>query len=245
MLERDVIVTTQHGEMPCLAVSPDGQGPWPAIILYMDARGIREELRNMARRIAKAGYVCLLPDLYYRIGLLRFDLQKRDETMITMIRAASRSFTREWIVSDTAAMIAFLDGDDKVAEGPMGSVGYCMGGPFITWAAAAFPSRLKASASLYGVRMVTDTPDSPHLFLQRVAGGLYYGFAEKDHFSPPELIRDFRDALDSAGCSYALDVFVDADHGFCFPERSVYVPEDSERHWERLFALWQEHLKPA
>jgi carboxymethylenebutenolidase len=244
MYEREVVITTQHGTMPSFAVCPDGPGPWPAIVFYMDARGIREELRNMARRIAKAGYFCILPDLYYRLGLIRFDLQKRDETMITMIRAASRSFTRDWVVSDTAAMIAYLDGQDKVAPGPMGSVGYCIGGPFVTWAAAAFPTRMKAAAGICGVRMVTDTPDSPHLFLPKVTGGLYYGFAGKDHFSPPELIRDLRGALDAAKVSYDLDVFEETDHGFCFPERPGFDPAATDAHWNRLFALWERYLKP-
>ena len=73
MNEREVVVTTQHGQMPSFAVSPDGEGPWPGIIFYMDARGMREELRNMARRIAKAGYFVLLPDVYYRLGTIQFE----------------------------------------------------------------------------------------------------------------------------------------------------------------------------
>ena len=67
IFEQDVIVTTEHGLMPAFAACPDGVGPFPPIIFYMDAPGIREELRNMARRIAKQGYFCLLPDLYYRL----------------------------------------------------------------------------------------------------------------------------------------------------------------------------------
>lgn len=85
---------------------------------------------------------------------MRFDLARRDEFMIAMIRAARQSITKQLIIDDTAAMIAFLDGRDKVKEGPMGAVGYCMGGPFIAWAAEAFPSRIAAAASLYGVEMV-------------------------------------------------------------------------------------------
>jgi carboxymethylenebutenolidase len=118
-----------------------------------------------------------------------------------------------------------------------------MGGPFITWAAAAFPSRIRAAASLYGVEMVVDGPDSPHLFLPRIKAGLYYAFAGKDHFSPPELIRDFKAALDEAGNDYELETVMEADHGYCFPERSVFVPEASEAHWQKLFALWGKYLR--
>ena len=242
MNEREVVVTTQHGQMPSFAVSPDGDGPWPGIIFYMDARGMREELRNMARRIAKAGYFVLLPDVYYRLGTIQFDLQKRDQTMITMIQAASRSFTREMVVADTAGMVAWLDAQDKVGPGQLGCVGYCIGGPFVTWAAAAFPSRIGAAMGVNGVRMVVDGPDSPHGLAPHLKAGLYYGFAEKDHFSPPELIRDFTKALDDAGCTYEIDVFKDTDHGFVFPERNVYAPEPSEAHWQKMFALWDKYL---
>lgn len=242
MIERNVIVTTRHGDMPSFAVCPEGQGPWPGVLFYMDARGIREELRNMARRIARQGYFCLMPDLYYRIGDLRFNLPKRDETMIKMIREASQSITKPLILDDTAGMLAWMAGQDKVKIGPVGAVGYCMGGPFVTWAAEAFPSSIASAASLYGVRMVTDQPTSPHLSLPKTKAAFYFGFAEKDHFSPPQLIADFKAALDKAGCSYELDVFAGADHGFCFPERDVYVAEASEQHWRKLLALFARTL---
>lgn len=242
MNERNVIVTTRHGDMPAFAVCPDGAGPWPGVLFYMDARGIREELRNMARRIARSGYFVLMPDLYYRIGDLRFNLPKRDETMIRIIREASRSITMPLILDDTAGMLAWLAAQDKVKIGPVGTVGYCQGGPFVTWAAAEFPSSIASAASLYGVRMVSDLPTSPHLSLPRIKVPIYYGFAEKDHFSPPDLIAAFKAALDKAGNIYELDVYPGNDHGFCFPERDVYAAEASEQHWRKLLALFARTL---
>ena len=81
MIENEVIVTTKYGNMPTFAACPDGPGPYPGIIFYMDVPGIREELRNMARRIAKHGYFCLLPDMYYRLGTIRLDIARRDDAM--------------------------------------------------------------------------------------------------------------------------------------------------------------------
>ena len=78
MIENEVVITTKHGRMPTFAVGPDEPGQYPGIIFYMDAPGIREELRNMARRVAKHGYVCLLPDMYYRLGTVRLDIPRRD-----------------------------------------------------------------------------------------------------------------------------------------------------------------------
>ena len=74
MHEAHVKVTTKHGVMPAFIACPDTTGPFPAVIFYMDAPGTREELRNMARRIARHGYFCILPDMYYRLGTVHFDL---------------------------------------------------------------------------------------------------------------------------------------------------------------------------
>ena len=156
MIERDVIVTTKHGKMPSFLVAPDGPGRHPGIIFYMDAPGIREELRNMCRRIAKHGYVCLLPDMYYRLGLLRFDIPRRDDAMSAVIRPAMNSLTNAMVADDSAAMIAFLDAEESVKPGPVGCVGHCMSGRFITTVAARFPHRMAAAASLYGVGIVTE-----------------------------------------------------------------------------------------
>ena len=79
--EKDVEIGTRAGVMHGFAVAPADGIPAPAIIFYMDAPGYREELRNMARRIAKAGYFCILPDMYYRLGALRFNLLKRNDAM--------------------------------------------------------------------------------------------------------------------------------------------------------------------
>ena len=93
MIEQDVLVNTRYGRQPAFAACPEAPGPFPAIILYMDAPGFREELRNMARRMAKHGYYCLLPDLYYRLGTLRFDVSRRTEAMSVLIRGAMRSLS--------------------------------------------------------------------------------------------------------------------------------------------------------
>src|SRR4029453_7283952 len=106
MIENDVEVTTKYGRQHAFAVCPDASGPFPGIILYMDAPGFREELRNQARRIAKAGYFCLLPDLYYRLGTIRFDVPRRDDAMSVVIRGAMKSPTRAGVLDDTAGGVA-------------------------------------------------------------------------------------------------------------------------------------------
>jgi len=243
MYEQDVVVTTRHGRMPAFAAAPDAPGRYPGIVFYMDAPGYREELRNMARRIAKHGYFCILPDMYYRLGTVRFDLARRDDAMSTVIRAAMNHLTNALVADDTAALIQWLDAQDKVAPGPVGCVGHCMSGRYITTAAARFPERMKAAGSLYGVGIVTDQEDSPHLLLDQVKGELYYGFAEIDATVPDHVIPTLKDALAKTGVRHTVDVFPGSHHGYCFAERQFFNHHASEASWARLFDMWDRNLK--
>ncbi|HSU07429.1 MAG TPA: dienelactone hydrolase family protein [Acetobacteraceae bacterium] len=243
MIERDVIVTTKHGTMPSFLVAPEGTQRHPGVIFYMDAPGIREELRNMCRRIAKHGYVCLLPDMYYRLGTVRFDIPHRNDAMSAVIRASMNSLTNALVTDDTAAMLAFLDAQDSVTPGPVGCVGHCMSGRYITTVAARFPHRIRAAASLYGVGIVTEEDDSPHKLLGDMTGELYYAFAEHDQSVPAHVIPALKTALDKAGTKHALEVYPGTHHGFCFPERQVYDATAAEATWEKIFTLWDRHLR--
>lgn len=243
MIEQDVIVTTKHGRMPSFFVRPDGPGRHPGIIFYMDAPGIREELRNMCRRIAKAGYACLLPDMYYRLGTIRFDIPRRDDAMSAVIRPAMLSLTNALVTDDTAAMLSFLEAQEGVKSGPVGCVGHCMSGQYITTMAARFPHRMVAAASLYGVGIVTEAEDSPHRLLSQVKGELYYAFAEHDQSVPAAVIPALKTALEQAGTKHTLEVYPGTHHGFCFAERPAYHPQASEATWEKIFALWARHLR--
>jgi carboxymethylenebutenolidase len=242
MIEQDVTVNTKYGRQPAFAACPDVPGEFPAVILYMDAPGFREELRLMGKRIARHGYFCLVPDLYYRLGTLRFDLPRRNDAMSVVIRGAMKSLSNASVTEDTAGMIAFLDGTDKVKPGPLGCVGHCMSGPFALTVAARFP-RMKAAAALYGVDMVTDQPDSPHLALDRIKGELYIGFAEIDPAVPANVIPDLEAALKAAGTRHRMETYKGVHHGFCFANRPDYDPIAAEESWTRVFDLWDRNLK--
>ena len=243
MLEQDVIVTTKYGAMPTFAVCPEGPGQYPGIIFYMDAPGIREELRNMARRIARAGYFCLLPDMYYRLGQLRFDVARRDDSMMPCILSAMASLTNAKVMDDTGGLLGWLDAQDKAKPGPVGCVGYCMSGMHITNAAAFYPHRIKAAASLYGVGIITDKEDSPHLFLDRIKGELYYAFAETDRSVPPHIPGELKRLLEQKGVKHQLKVFPGTEHGFAFPERAIYNTLAAEETWDKMFQMWDRTLK--
>jgi carboxymethylenebutenolidase len=243
MIEKEVVVTTKHGLMPTFAACPDGPGPYPGIIFYMDAPGIREELRNMARRIAKHGYFCLLPDMYYRIGTIRLDLAQRDEAKMAVMRAVMNSQTNAFVVDDTAALLAYFDAQDRAKPGPVGCVGHCMSGQYITTVSARFPHRMVAAASLYGVGIITDKEDSPHRLLDKIKGELYYAFAETDHAVPAHIPGELKSLLDKTDIKHEVKVFPGTQHGFCFPERPAYDTLAAEETWSKIFAMWDRHLK--
>ena len=241
MKEFDIDVSTVDGAMGCFAAHPEEGGPFPAIIIYMDAPGIREELRDFARRIAAQGYFCLLPDMYYRQGKVRFDMAKMSDGMLKEILATMATLDHPKVVNDTAAMIAYLEAYEAVRK-PYGCIGYCMSGQYVVSVAGNFPDHFAASASLYGVRIVTDEPDSPHLLAPKIKGELYLGFAETDEWVPDNVIPDLEAALKANNVDYQLDIFPGTHHGFCFPQRPAYHEASAEEVWQKAFDMYRRRL---
>lgn len=245
MYTEHVIVTTRHGSMPAFVACPDGPGPFPPVILYMDAPGTREELRNHARRIARHGFFCILPDMYYRLGTVRFDLPRRDDAMSAVIRASMQSINNALVTEDTAGILGWLDANDRVKPGPVGCIGHCMSGQYVTTLSAKYPHRFACAASLYGVGIVTDKPDSPHLLVGDIKGEMYYAFAEIDASVPDHVIPALREALAKTDVRHTIKVFPGAHHGFQFAERPSpsYNSAASETAWADIFAMLDRHLR--
>ena len=242
MIEREIDVETPDGVMNTFVVHPEEGGPFPPVLFYMDAPGKREELHDMARRIAAVGYWVALPNLYYR-KTREFAMEMTDDGMKRMFAMMSH-LTNAMIGSDTAALLRLADADPAVRPGPAGVVGYCMSGPFAVSAAAHHPQRIAAAASIYGARLVTDQPDSAHRLAERVEGELYFACAEIDRWAPKEEIEELDRALGKAGVEYRIEWYPGAEHGFAFPERrGIYHKASAERHWERLFALFGRRLR--
>jgi len=248
MIENEIELQTADGLMDCFVTMPDECGPYPAVIMYMDAPGIREELRDMARRIATVGYHVVLPNLYYRAGRegdYGFDrtMIRDDAAEFQKIFGVMKSLTNAGIVSDTAPILDHLDQDAAVKPGPVGIVGYCMSGQFVVAVAAAYPERIAVTASYYGVGIMIDDADSPHLQAGKIRGELYLAFAESDHYVPDHVLEALPDVLEKAGVNYRIEIYPGTEHGFAFPERAVYGKEAAERHWFRMLQLFERNLK--
>jgi carboxymethylenebutenolidase len=163
--------------------------------------------------------------------------------MSAVIAAAVTSLSNEMVYDDTAGMIAYLDAQERAKAGPVGCVGYCMSGPFALTVLARFPHRMRAGASMYGVKMVTDQPDSPHLRVADIKGEAYIAFAEHDPAVPDHVPGELRAALDKARTRYTMETVPGASHGFVSPERRDYQPSGAEDTWAKIFALWERNLK--
>jgi carboxymethylenebutenolidase len=241
MIERDVEIRTPDGSMNSFVGHPEEGGPFPVVLFYMDAPGKREELHDMARRIAAVGYYVVLPNLYYRTT--REFVMVRDEAGFKRMFDMMRTLSNELIVRDTAAMLEFVDAEPQARARSLGAVGYCMSGPFVLAAAAEFPDRVLCAASIYGAGLVTNRPDSAHLMASRVRGEMYFACAEIDKYAPREQIEVLDAHLKTTGINYRLEWYPGAEHGFAFPQRQgIYHKASAERHWERLFALFRRNL---
>ena len=241
MIEHHLELATTEGSMNTFVVYPEENGPFPVVFFYMDAPGKREELHDMARRLASVGYFVVLPNLYYRRSP-DYYLKERTPEQMAIMYAHMDSLNYQTNHMDTQAMLDFVDQHEQADHTRIGAVGYCMSGPFVMWAAADFPDRFKSIASLHGANMVTDREDSPHLMPPNIRCESYFACAEIDHWAPPEQMAQLEDALRAANNTYRLEWFAKAEHGFVFPKRPAYLKPAAERHWEQLFNLFRRTL---
>lgn len=242
MMEGTVAVTTPEGPMDTFFVKPDEGGPFPLVLFLMDALGIREELRDMCRRIASVGYLVALPNLYHRDGGPSFDPSTLEHGGVDpRMEALNQALTMDQTVADTAAVLADVRKRDAVA-GPAAVIGYCMGGRHAIAAAAAFPEDFAAMASMHGGRLVSADPDSPHRRIARMRAEAYFAWADNDPVAPEAHLQVVDAALAARGRPYRIERHPGALHGFTFPERYCYHKPAAETVWSRLFAMFRRNL---
>lgn len=247
MQERAVDIRTPDGAMNSYVFHPDRPGPFPVVLFYMDSMGVREELCDMARRIATVGYYVLLPNLYYRmVRAVDLDANRLSDPAylesLDLMWKLNRSISNTMIEHDTQAMLDFLDGEDAARKGKLATIGYCMAGRFVFRVAGRFAARVAVSASFYGARLITDLPDSAHLVAPKITGEMYFGCAEHDSYVPAGTLEHLQRIIDEAGINGRIEMYPEAEHGFAFPARRLYHKASSERHYERLFDMFQRNL---
>ncbi|HTP21389.1 MAG TPA: dienelactone hydrolase family protein [Solirubrobacteraceae bacterium] len=242
MSQRNVDVTTPRGTMPTYVYRPAGDGPFPRVLLYMDAPGIRPALFAHAERLAGAGYTAIVPDMYYRFDPADRPNAERmaagDAEEYAKMRKLVEQIHDHDVLEDTSLLL------DAVPEGgsAWACVGFCMGGRFGMRAAEAFGTDIAAASLLHPTGLVTDEPDSPHLEVDRVDAALYLGFGENDQVTPLSTIPPLREQLDQAGVPYRIEVLAGAEHGFTMTGRAAYDEAATEQVWAGTLTLFRERL---
>lgn len=237
MLEKMITVTTDDGLMEAFVAHPEEAVPVPVAVFFHNAGGLSSHFRDMVRRVAATGYYCVAPNLYYRLGTQVFDSDSRDEETLRAKKAASSGLRNDLVLADTGALLKFLEGEPVASRGFKACIGYCMGGRFAVIAAENHPQHFRATASLFGTKLVSGDESSPHLMLDRIEGELYCGFAEIDPSIPLDVVETVRVRLAQTGLRHRVEVHRGARHGYAFPWRKAYDCVAAERSWECIFAM--------
>lgn len=236
-------IPTADGVADCTLVTPSDAGPHPGVLLYMDAFGLRTRLQEMASQLAQAGYVVLVPNVFYRAGRAPVvelgDLTKPENRggVFKKLRPLMRALTPELAMQDADAYLGYLERNARISNRQVGTVGYCMGAALALRTAAHSPDRVKAVACFHGGQLATDQPDSPHLSVDRIRAEVYVAHADHDPSMPPEQQQRLSEALTTAGVRHRAELYTGAAHGFTMADTAVYDEAATERHWERLLDL--------
>jgi carboxymethylenebutenolidase len=236
---------TNDGVLDVHVFTPEtGSGPWPAIVLYMDAFGVRPALADMAQRLAANGYAVVLPNLYYRTSFAPFapNVVATEGPERERFKAMIASINQKMIMDDTRVVIERLDQHPRVRRGTLGALGYCMGGGYALSAAGTFPDRIVVAASFHGGSLATDKPDSPHRLAPKMRARVYIGAAEIDASFPPEQQARLEGALTDAGVRHTMEIYPKAKHGFAVTGHIAYDDAAAALHWRRLLDLLKETL---
>ncbi|TYL55448.1 dienelactone hydrolase family protein [Nocardioides sp. BGMRC 2183] len=224
---------------------PEGPGPHPGVLLYMDAIGLRPQIEEIADRIATWGYVVLAPNVFYRDGTSaeiapKTDLREPEarEKFFPTVMPMLAAHTADRAARDFECYLALLDATSDVAPGAIGITGYCMGGRLALRAAAQQPDRVAAIGMFHTGGLVTEADDSPHTCITRVRAQVLSGYADKDRSMPESDITTMNASFDAAGVQHYSTTRPGAPHGYTMADTSMFNHEASEWHFTELRNLF-------
>ncbi len=253
VVETDVEIKTPDGTCDAAFIHPKS-GSHPGVLIWPDAFGLRPSMRDMAKRLAAAGYSVLVPNPFYRVSKAPFS----DASNFNFQNPADMAKLQPLMASvnapgnaekDAVAYVGFLDAQKEVNKSKkIGTQGYCMGGPLVVKTAAALPNRIGAGGSFHGGGLVTDKPDSPHLLASKIKARMYFGIAANDDMRQPDAKDKLKESFAAAKVPAEIEVYPASQHGWCVPDMPqqngapIYNKPDAERAWGKLMALYKTAL---
>lgn len=227
-------IQTTDGSMPAHWVTPSGAGPFPGVVVLMEAFGLVKHIEEVAERLAGEGYAVLAPDLYYRqLPDNKTGYDELPKAIGLMQKVDDGKF-----IEDMKAAFAFMDRSGEVCAHRIGVTGFCMGGRLAFLTACALPDQVAAAAPFYGGGI--------HNHLGQANGikaPLLMFFADQDGFIPVEQVKTIDAKLKELGKDYRLKRYADADHGFFCNHRASYNPAAAQDAWNELKGFFASHLQ--
>ncbi len=241
----DVDIKTPDGVADAYFVHP-AKGKYPGVLIWPDIFGLRPAFKQMATRLAEAGYSVLVINPFYRTKKAPtapehpdFD----DPATRQALMSLAGSLSPKTALIDATAFVSYLDSQPSVDKRrKIGTTGYCMGGPFVMRTAAAFPDRIGAAATFHGGGLVTDKPDSPHLLIPEMKAHFLIAIAENDDQKQPDAKNVLRDSYAKAKLPAEIEVYAGTLHGWCPTDSHVYNHDQAEKAWSRMMVLFNSAL---
>jgi len=225
-------IPTTEGKLPAYYARPAGKGPFPIILVNEEIFGVHEYIKDVCRRLAKAGYLAVATEYYARLG----DLSKMTDSKQIFSDVISKAPDAQYM-SDLDSTAAWAQHHDGSAT-RLGVIGFCRGGRQ-TWLYAAHSPQLKAAVAFYGPVGGAPSPIQPQTALDLAADlkcpllGLYGG---QDPGIPVEAIKQAEAKAKAAHKIVEIVIYNDAPHGFHADYRPSYRQADAEDGWKRALA---------
>jgi carboxymethylenebutenolidase len=241
----EVEIKTADGTADAFFVHP-AKSKHPAVLIWPDIFGLRPAFRQMATRLAEAGYAVLVINPFYRTQKAPTAPEHpdfNDPATRTALMKLHDTLTTQTTATDAKAFVEYLDSQPAVdKKRKMATTGYCMGGPLVMQTAAAFPGRVGAGATFHGGGLVTDKPDSPHLLIPKMKAQYLIAIAENDDKRQPDAKDVLRDSFAKVHLPAEIEVYAGTMHGWCPPDSQVYAQPQAEKAWSRMLVLFKTAL---
>jgi len=241
----DVEIKTPDGTCDAYVVHP-AKGKHPAVLIWPDIFGLRPAFKEMATRLAESGYSVLVINPFYRTQRAPTAPEHpdfSDPPTRQALMALAGSLSPETALTDAKAFVAYIDAQPSVdTKRKIGTIGYCMGGPFVFRTAAALPDRIGAGATFHGGGLVTDKPNSPHLLIPQMKAHYLIAIAENDDKQQPNAKDVLRESFAKAKLPAEIEVYAGTLHGWCPPDSPVHNHDQAEKAWSRMIALFTTSL---